>query len=268
MTIHFPGDVCVVLDGHNEPREITPRYKVLGVARDAKTQKSLKAGILTGICYLAPSTLAGVGNICPMATAGCVESCLNTAGRGKMASNQAARVAKTRLWKQHPDVFEALLRRGLDALVRKARKAGLRPACRLDGTSDGLTLWAARRGILADYPMIEFYGYTKLPYGSWRKTLAANQNLTVVYSWNEAERASTYAAEWVANGYGIAAVFTNAQTVAGLIAQGTYTLPGVPTLRVVDGDDNDARFLEHGPRIVALYAKGKAKADRSGFVIR
>jgi hypothetical protein len=36
---------------------------------------------------------------------------------------------------------------------------------------------------------------------------------------------------------------------------------------VVDGDKDDLRFLDpKGGHIVALYAKGKAKKDTSGFV--
>ena len=37
---------------------------------------------------------------------------------------------------------------------------------------------------------------------------------------------------------------------------------------VVDGDSDDLRFLDpKGGHIVALYAKGKAKKDTSGFVV-
>ena len=38
---------------------------------------------------------------------------------------------------------------------------------------------------------------------------------------------------------------------------------GLPT---VDGDKNDLRFLDPKGVAVALYAKGKAKHDTSGFV--
>ncbi len=38
---------------------------------------------------------------------------------------------------------------------------------------------------------------------------------------------------------------------------------GLPT---IDGDRDDLRFLDPNQSIVALYAKGKAKRDTSGFV--
>jgi hypothetical protein len=36
---------------------------------------------------------------------------------------------------------------------------------------------------------------------------------------------------------------------------------------VVDGDDTDVRVLDPMGSVVALYAKGKAKKDQSGFVV-
>jgi hypothetical protein len=39
------------------------------------------------------------------------------------------------------------------------------------------------------------------------------------------------------------------------------------SLQVMAGDDSDLRFLD-GAGVVALYAKGKAKKDSSGFVVR
>ena len=41
----------------------------------------------------------------------------------------------------------------------------------------------------------------------------------------------------------------------------------VPIADVVGGDDGDARFLEPQGVICALYAKGKAVHDDSGFVV-
>jgi hypothetical protein len=38
--------------------------------------------------------------------------------------------------------------------------------------------------------------------------------------------------------------------------------------KVVDGDEHDARFVDKRGVIVGLKAKGKARQDRSGFVVR
>jgi hypothetical protein len=37
--------------------------------------------------------------------------------------------------------------------------------------------------------------------------------------------------------------------------------------KVIDGDADDLRFLDPDNVVVALYAKGKAKKDTTGFVI-
>jgi hypothetical protein len=39
-------------------------------------------------------------------------------------------------------------------------------------------------------------------------------------------------------------------------------------MRCADGDDSDIRHLDPQGVVVALYAKGRAKTDTSGFVVR
>ena len=73
--------------------------KLLGTGTDAKTVKGEKYGYMTGILYLAPYKESGVANVCPNASAGCIASCLYTAGRGAMSNVQRARIAKTVLFK-------------------------------------------------------------------------------------------------------------------------------------------------------------------------
>jgi hypothetical protein len=47
-----------------------------------------------------------------------------------------------------------------------------------------------------------------------------------------------------------------------------YNLPNeFMGLSVVNGDNSDIRHLDDNGVIVALYAKGKAKKDNSGFVV-
>lgn len=38
-------------------------------------------------------------------------------------------------------------------------------------------------------------------------------------------------------------------------------------IKTYDGDETDARFLDKPSSIIALYAKGKAVKDTSGFVV-
>jgi hypothetical protein len=39
-------------------------------------------------------------------------------------------------------------------------------------------------------------------------------------------------------------------------------------LKVIDGDTHDMRFLDEPNSVVGLKAKGKARQDKSGFVIQ
>jgi hypothetical protein len=76
--------------------------KLLSINQDSKTIKGLEKGYLTGIMYLAPHTLGGK-NICPFAkAAGCIDACLNTAGRGIFNNVQKARLNRTALF--HNDI--------------------------------------------------------------------------------------------------------------------------------------------------------------------
>jgi hypothetical protein len=90
----------------------------------------------TAIMYLAPFNLAG-GNVCPMAeTAGCVQGCLNTAGRGAYNNVQLARINKTKRYLANRTAFMTDLAADIAAFVRYCERKGVRPAVRLNGTSD------------------------------------------------------------------------------------------------------------------------------------
>lgn len=61
----------------------------------------------------------------------------------------------------------------------------------------------------------------------------------------------------------MAVVFAKRATVNAMLASDSKFMG----LDVVDGDDTDIRHLDPIGSAVALYAKGKAKSDRSGFVV-
>ena len=61
-----------------------------------------------------------------------------------------------------------------------------------------------------------------------------------------------------------AAVFRNKATVARYADTG-YAITGL-TAPVFVGDDTDLRFLDPTGHVIALYAKGNARKESSGFV--
>jgi hypothetical protein len=104
---------------------------------------------------------------------------------------------------------------------------------------------------------VQFYDYTKLPN---RKNIPANYHLTFSLA-DGNENASIAAIE---NGMNVAAVFRNKDVVAHVLVNGMRL--GERHVPVTRGDDTDLRFLDLPGHVIALYAKGNAKKDRTGFV--
>lgn len=237
-----------------------------------KTEKGRGAGYWTFILHLAPAKLSGF-NVCPMATAGCKAACLNTAGRGGIMAGhgiltaadvargiqntiQKARIRRTRYYFEARAAFMADLASDIAKAIAKAERAGYVPVFRLNGTSD--IRWesvpvSGAPNIMALFPGVTFYDYTKI---ANRKNVPANYHLTFsLADGNEAQAVAAFKA-----GLNVAAVFRDKATVARYVAQGFERLP------VFIGDDTDLRFLDPKGHVVALYAKGNAKRDASGFV--
>jgi hypothetical protein len=229
---------------------------LLSAGSNAKTRKGDGSEYVTAIMYLTPWKSAGI-NVCPMAEqAGCIDGCLNSAGRGAFSSVQAGRARKTQWFAQDRDGFMLQLYKDIQSFVRFCAKLGVQPCIRLNGTSDirwELIKVSGFANIFAAFPMVQFYDYTKI---ANRKVTAPNYHLT----WSYSGANDTYAKQHAiakANGLNIAVVWRK----VGMIPSEYLGLP------VVDGDKDDLRFLDPKDVVVALYAKGKARKDTSGFVI-
>ena len=242
-----------------------PSY-LLGVERDAKTIKGTAGGYLTGILYLAPGQLAGVGNLCPHASAGCLAACLFTAGHARFENVNRGRVMRTRFLHDNRVGFLAMLRGEIAALVRKAKARGLRPVVRLNGTSD-LPWETLAPELFTDFPTVRFYDYAK----SLRRVLAyakgeMPRNYHLTFSLSETNAAAA--------GIALAAGVNVAAVADGVTIGKRFALPGMTEPRpTFSADRHDLRFLDRKAadgrgRIGILKAKGKARGDQSGFVIR
>ena len=226
----------------------------------------------TAIMYLAPFNMAG-GNVCPMAEqAGCVAGCLNTAGRGRFNSVQLARINKTKRYLASRTAFMAELVKDLEAFVRYCQRKGVKPAVRLNGTSDiqwEVAHYASRgdkRGNVFElFPEIQFYDYTKIYKRVYRELPA---NYALVLSYSEANPAYALAVTKAAKetGTNLAVVYHSKALRDHFV--GKLVQHGHTCRDVIDGDATDLRFLDPKGVIVGLYAKGPAKQDKSGFVVR
>ena len=229
--------------------------KLIRAGGDAKTIKGQDKGYFTAIMYMTPHITKGQ-NLCPMAEkAGCLKGCLNTAGRGQMNSVQSARQRKAEFFVADRDAFMAILYDDIRRFINYCVKKDLKPCIRLNGTTD--IRWEniryKKHTIFELFPMVQFYDYTKI---ANRRNIPNNYHLTFSYS-----AANPIYARQVKialdNGMNMAVVFRDKETIPAHFM-------GRPT---VDGDKNDLRFLDPQQSIVALYAKGQAKHDQSGFVV-
>ena len=227
-------------------------FKLLSTA-NPKIQKGTKMGYLSFILHLAPADLSGK-ETCPKRTAGCTAACLNTAGRGGMFKRgentnmiQKARIRKTQYFFNNRAEFMADLVSDINKAIRFAERKGLTPVFRLNGTSDlSWEKYTASYGmnIFELFPNVQFYDYTKV-LGRKVKHLT-NYHLT----FSKADGNDSDVAEALFQGMSVVAVYDKIPA-------------GVPS-----ADETDLRFLDPKGVMLGLKAKGRAKKDYSGFVIR
>ena len=233
-------------------------FKLLSTA-NPKIQKGTAKGYLSFILHLAPADLSGK-ETCPKRTAGCTAACLNTAGRGGMFKRgentntiQKARIRKTQYFFENRDAFMSDLVNDIMRAVNYARRKGLVPVFRLNGTSD--LSWEKYpvpnmgKNIFDTFSTLQFYDYTKV----LGRKVADLPNYHLTFSAADGNDADVQKA--IDNGMNVAVVFDK--------------LPdSYMGKTVVNADEDDLRFLDPKGVVLGLKAKGRAKKDTSGFVRR
>lgn len=217
--------------------------RLLAVNNDAKTVKGLKRGYLTGILYLIPNRV-----LCPSCSAGCRKACLVSAGHGQMKCVYKARAIKTQMYLHKFNMFKRFLIEDIKELVKKAEKKSLTPCVRINGTSD-IDIEKVFGDVLEMFDTVQFYDYTKV----WSREVS-HRNYHLTYSRSEKTPFEDIE-DSIYSGKNVAVVFDKpVQEWRGL--------------KVVSGDDSDLRFLDPQGVIIGLKAKGKARKDTTGFVVR
>ena len=236
-----------------------PSYKLLGVGTNAKTIKGDGSEYLTAILYMTPYKIMVDGksfNSCAMAKqASCIDACLYTAGRGAFNNVQTARQRKAEWFYKDRDSFMKQLYEDIKKFQTYCHKRNIQPCVRLNGTTD--IRWELIKigayNIFDWFPEVQFYDYTKIANRKCKDI--PNYHLTWSYSNANPEYAKLLdkALEQGMN--------------AAVVYRKEYHKPKWQGYPVIDGDSDDLRFLDpKGGHIVALYAKGKAKKDQTGFV--
>lgn len=225
-----------------------------------KASKAAAYGWHNAIHYMAHSTTAGVGNLCPSASAGCITICLGEhSGQaaihaaGKDSQAITARKRRARMFMKDRAAYLAIIDAAIWRAKREARRLKLELCVRLNGSTDiPLLVDTAAR----NHPYVQFTDYTKLV--SRALAHAAGKlprNVSVTFSRSETNEDDCRRV--LAAGGNVAAVFAGALPA-------TYL--GAP---VINGDLHDLRHLDPRGVVVGLSPKGNAaKRDRSGFVVR
>jgi hypothetical protein len=251
------------------------------LSTNPKVDKGEAVGVATYILHLAPWRLSGY-NVCPCASTGCAGGCLNVSGRGgipdgsgcvtvthmlerkrftltvKLNNIQRARIKRTRRFFEDRASFLRDLVRDIEKGVRNARRDGMVPAFRLNGTSDlRWEVYPVERdgqsfaNIFEAFPDVQFYDYTKIPN---RRNIPANYHLT--FSLSESNDAQA-----------LQAIRAGLSVAVPMWAKKGEALPDTwGGFRAIDGDVTDVRFRDPRGVIVALRAKGRP--DRTNRFIR
>lgn len=225
------------------------KLKLISVGTNAKTSKGDGEDKLTGIMYLAPSDISGY-EVCTSKSIGCAESCLFTAGRGAMTSVQAARTRKTKLFFEDNVEFLKVLDNDLRLFEAYAKEHSLTAYVRLNGTSD--IRWEEYFD-MSQYDLL-FYDYTKHLDRDYSKI---SDNYKITFSRSEMTSE---------NDIGVALLNTSVAVVFETVPV-VWKVNG-QDVPVIEGDLTDLRYEDPVGVIVGLKAKGNAKKDQSGFVVR
>lgn len=215
---------------------------------NAKTKKNVRE---TAILYLAPFRQNSKDiNLCPKASPGCVASCLFTSGRGAFQNVQKARINRTELFLADRHFFLQQIANEINLAASKIKGSQL--AVRLNGTSDvKLVEMMTSAHTIADN--VVFYDYTKIVQKAGDRSLPSGHRYVVTFSRSETNE--NEAIEVLNKGGIVAVVFDE--------------LPSEWNgFKVIDGDERDDLMLDCGGSIVlGLKAKGKARKDKTGFVV-
>jgi hypothetical protein len=234
---------------------------LLSINVDPKTAKSNLSGLgyYTAIHYGAPHKLSGF-NACASASPDCVDACLHTAGNPVYQNGKnKARIERTLLWFRDRPEFIRQLMKEITAFCRLCDLIDLKPAIRLNGTTD---LYFERYApeLFDRFPQVQFYDYTK-HLKRMRPSWALPGNYHLTFSRSEENQADCLELLRINPRARVSVVFDTRRTKELPLYWQGY--------RVGDCDRHDLRFLDVDP-ICGLRAKGKARNtghDENGFIV-
>ena len=223
---------------------------------NAKTEKNDKGR--TFIMYLAAGYQNSKNiNLCPKASLGCLASCLETAGRGRMKPVKNSRLRKSEYYVSDRLNFLIHLAAEIASKIQYYRNKDTTLYFRLNGTTDVDYLGQIKRHLGIDFLTFDnvvFYDYTAI----LGKAIKYKNADNYIHTFSRKEDNEETCFDALKLGFPVAMVFADD-------IPNTYK-----GYKVVSGDITDIEMLKYADEgiILGLSAKGEAKKDDTGFVIR
>lgn len=230
---------------------------------NAKFKKSATGGVEAGAVHqiglsLAPAKDSIQWNLCPGSSKGCRGCCLTTTARQTWPAAVKARLLRTRFLMEKRPAALAQIAREMGRERRKATAAGMKLAVRFNTLSD-VDAVATFKSIMD--PADQYLDYTKVA-ARYAKFLVGGFPANYHLTFSRSEENHATALDFVRAGGTATVVVADESVRDAMLANGWCGLPAV------DGDLSDRRWQDKPGSWVVLIAKGRAKKDTSGFVVR
>lgn len=222
-----------------------------------KIEKNMKSDVHTLPHNFIPAKASGF-QVCPQASQGCIAACLHTAGNPVyMPAKEKARLNRTLAFFKARKAYIALMAFEIESHYNKCLKLGVKAGVRPNTTSD--ISWESvyfedGKTLFDLFPNVSFYDYSKVTKRAVKhakRLLPSNYHIT----FSRSESNDSDCLDVLQAGGNVAVVFDKLPD----------TWNGFP---VIDGDLTDYRPSDDSGVVVGLKAKGDAKTDDSGFVVR
>ena len=220
---------------------------------NTKIAKSSKSKLGTDKVRIASLSMMPNIHLCPsQEIAGCREACLVSAGRGRFDNVAQGRRRKTDWFMDDRDGFVVQLRKEMTSFIHTCKRQAVKPVFRLNTISD--IQWERLIDIEDEFGDAFLYDYTKLA----KRLGRTPDNYKLMFSFSNA---SNYRNQLRT------ALRENTDTPIAVVfdCEIPETFLGLP---VIDGDRSDIDNVQSGRVIIGLKAKGQAKYDETGFVVR
>ena len=226
-----------------------------------KTLKGLIHGYITAVLPLAPAMTSGYETCYRYRH--CASTCLFHQGRGRFPQVEASRIKKTRKYAKDPHLATEQIDAELKLFAVRAKEYDFIPCVRLNCFSD--IPWEERHipalngTIIDNNPHIQFYDYTKIPWGERSAWENMPTNYYLIYSYDGTEEDIPNCLKILKQGHNIHMVYSkpNYKKFLKELSESSFLECFHQWLYpMINSEISDNRFLDPSPVICIGCEKG------------